>query len=256
VAEPLDERPYTVLSCCVSLDGYLDDGSERRLVLSNAADLDRVDELRASCDAILVGAATVRNDDPRLLVRLAERRSRRTRRGLPADPLKVTVTATAKLDPGAQFFTAGSGRRLVYAADPVAAAVRELAGPRAEVVAGGPRPTMSGLGRVLVARRVRRLLVEGGGSVLTQFLTQGLADELQLVVAPLFVGDGAGTRFVGPGEFPWNRHRRARLVESRPVGDVVLLRYALSDRCRPRGNRRTGYPAAWPEQRADGSTTS
>jgi 5-amino-6-(5-phosphoribosylamino)uracil reductase len=232
LAETLDDRPYTVLSCCVSLDGYLDDASERRLVLSNAADLDRVDALRAGCDAILVGAATVRNDDPRLLVRSAERRARRTRGGLPANPLKVTVTATAKLDPGSQFFTAGDGRRLVYAADPVTAAVRQLAGPRTEVVDGGPRPTMSGLGQVLATRGVRRLLVEGGGSVLTQFLTQGLADELQLVVAPLFVGDGAGTRFVGAGEFPWNRQRRARLVESRPVGDVVLLRYALSERCR------------------------
>jgi 5-amino-6-(5-phosphoribosylamino)uracil reductase len=92
--------------------------------------------------------------------------------------------------------------------------------------------------------------------VLTQFLRQGLADELQLVVAPLFVGDGAGTRFVGAGEFPWNRYRRARLVESRPVGDVVLLRYALSERCRARGDGGAGYPVAWPEQRTDGSTTS
>jgi len=225
------DRPYTVLSCCISLDGYLDDASERRLVLSNAADLTRVDALRAACDAILVGAATVRNDDPRLLVRSARRRAHRARGGRPADPLKVTVTTTAKLDPGAQFFAAGDGDRLVYAARPAVEAARRLAGTRADVVDGGPSPTMTGLCRVLAARGVRRLLVEGGGSVLTQFLTQGLADELQLAVAPLFVGDGAGTRFVGTGEFPWNSHRRAGLVGSRSVGDVVVLRYALSERC-------------------------
>ena len=68
------ERPYTVLSCGMSLDGYIDSPSVSRLPLSNEADFDRVDAVRASCDAILVGAATVRNDNPRLLVRAAHRR--------------------------------------------------------------------------------------------------------------------------------------------------------------------------------------
>ncbi|WP_186449776.1 dihydrofolate reductase family protein, partial [Nocardioides sp. J9] len=70
----MGERPYVLLSCSVSLDGYLDSAGEGRLLLSNDADFDRVDEVRAGCDAILVGAATVRNDDPRLLVRSEERR--------------------------------------------------------------------------------------------------------------------------------------------------------------------------------------
>jgi 5-amino-6-(5-phosphoribosylamino)uracil reductase len=73
-------------------------------------------------------------------------------------------------------------------------------------------------------------MVEGGGTVHTQLLTAGLADELQLVVAPIFVGDSRAVRFVGDGTFPWQDGRRARLVETRPVGDVVLLRYALSER--------------------------
>jgi 5-amino-6-(5-phosphoribosylamino)uracil reductase len=73
-------------------------------------------------------------------------------------------------------------------------------------------------------------MVEGGGEVHTQLLTEGLADELQLVVAPLFVGHPEATRFVGAGRYPFSGGRRARLVESRPIGDVVLLRYALSER--------------------------
>ena len=63
------DRPYTVLSVGMSIDGYIDSAGEDRLLLSNAADLDRVDEVRAWSDAIMVGASTVRNDDPRLLVR-------------------------------------------------------------------------------------------------------------------------------------------------------------------------------------------
>ena len=100
----------------MSLDGFLDDASDQRLLLSNDADFDRVDEVRAASDAILVGAATVRNDDPRLQVRSAERVARRRAAGRPAQPLKVTVTNRAKLDPDARFFTVGTGPKLVYCA--------------------------------------------------------------------------------------------------------------------------------------------
>ena len=77
----MSDRPYTLVSCSVSLDGYLGEQA-RRLALSNAADFDRVDEVRASCDAIMVGAATVRTDNPRLLVRSQARRERRAAPGL------------------------------------------------------------------------------------------------------------------------------------------------------------------------------
>jgi 5-amino-6-(5-phosphoribosylamino)uracil reductase len=79
-------------------------------------------------------------------------------------------------------------------------------------------------------RGVRRLMVEGGGRVHTQFLTADLADELHLVIAPFFVGNPSARRFVGDGTFPWNPGRRAELAETRQIGDVVLLRYALSPR--------------------------
>ena len=95
-------RPYVLLSCAISADGYLDDASPHRLILSGPADLDRVDEVRAGCDAILVGAGTVRADDPRLLVRDPRRRARRAARGLPEHPARVTLTATGDLDPGAR----------------------------------------------------------------------------------------------------------------------------------------------------------
>ena len=66
--------------------------------------------------------------------------------------------------------------------------------------------------------------------MLTQFLTADLADELQLVVAPFFVGDSRARRFVGDGRFPCHPVAAPTLAEVRPIGDVVLLRYALSPR--------------------------
>jgi len=224
------DRPYTVLSAGMSLDGYLDDGSDERLILSNDADLDRVDAVRASCDAILVGAGTVRKDNPRLLVRdpahlEASPAHRRT-----GGPVKVTVTAHGDLDPCTAFFSAGDTDKLVYCASPAVATTRHRLHAVAQVVDGGDPVRMARVSEDLHRRGVRRLLVEGGATVLTQFLTEDLADELHLVVAPFFVGDPRGRRFVDDGPFPFDSGRRARLADVTRLGDVVLLRYALSDR--------------------------
>jgi 5-amino-6-(5-phosphoribosylamino)uracil reductase len=212
----------------MSLDGYLDDGTPERLVLSNPADLDRVDALRASCDAILVGASTVRRDNPRLLVRDAGRRAARAARGLAPSPVKATVTSAADLDPASAFFTTGDSERLVYCGSGGVARGSRRLGHLATVVDAGRTVRMQWVSTDLHRRGVRRLLVEGGARVLTQFLAGGLVDELHVAVAPFFVGNPRAHRFVGPGRFPSDADHRAELLEARQVGDVVLMRYALS----------------------------
>jgi 5-amino-6-(5-phosphoribosylamino)uracil reductase len=233
-------RPYVVLSCAMSLDGCLDGTGEDRLVLSGAADLDRVDAERAAADAILVGAGTIRRDDPRLLVRSERRQAERRGSGRPPQPAGVTVTASGDLDPAARFFTrdpgggsAGEGatgdgavaRRIVYAATPVLPKLSDQLGGLAEVVDGGDPPQLTAILADLAGRGVRRLMVEGGASLGTQFLAGGLVDELQLVIAPFFVGDPAAPRFAGPGHYPASPDHPLHLAETRPLGEVVLLRY-------------------------------
>ena len=227
----MSDRPYTMLSCSVSLDGYLGDRTPR-LALSNDADFDRVDEVRASCDAIMVGAVTVRTDNPRLLVRSKARRDERKARGLASSPMKITVTGRVDLDARSNFFTTGDAEKLVYTPSPRAPDARARLGPVATIVDGGLRVRMRWLSEDLADRGVERLMVEGGGIVHTQFLADDLVDELQLVIAPFFVGDSSAPRFVSDGRFPWNAGRRATLAETRQIGDVVLLRYALSARFR------------------------
>ncbi|GLZ04719.1 hypothetical protein Acsp03_21850 [Actinomadura sp. NBRC 104412] len=216
-----------LLSCAMSVDGYIDDASPERLRLSSAADFDRVDGVRAACDAILVGAGTIRADDPKLLVKSAARRKRRVERGMPPDLVKVTISASGDLDPDARFFTTGDSPKLVYAPPGVVPGLAERLGDRAEVVDAGDPPDLAAMLADLEKRGVRRLMVEGGGTIHTRFLTAGLADELQLVVAPFFIGDPSAPRFVGPGVFPQSPERPMRLAEATRIGDLVLLRYLL-----------------------------
>ena len=226
------DRPYTVVSCGMSIDGYLDNAGATRLQLSNTADFDRVDAVRARCDAILVGAATVRNDNPRLLIRSPTRRAERAARGLAPSPVKVTLTRGGDLAPAAAFFTTGDSEKLVYCPTAAAGSTRARLRSVATVVdTGGARDVdVARVAEDLSARGIGRLMVEGGGTVLTQFLTADLVDELHLVVAPLFVGDSRAPRLTGDGPFPWNADHRATLIGVRQIGDVALLRYALSAR--------------------------
>lgn len=197
-------RPFVLASVAVSLDGCIDDAGPTRLLLSGPEDLDRVDEVRAGVDAILVGAGTVRSDDPRLEVRSA------VRRAASGTPLKVVLSAGGPLDPAARVFTGGP--TVVYCTGAPPAVPAELV----------PVPDLAAALTDLARRGVRRLLVEGGTSVHTQFLAAGLVDELHVAVAPILVGDPDAPRFVRSGVFPPGR---MELLDARPAGDVVLLRY-------------------------------
>jgi riboflavin-specific deaminase-like protein len=220
-------RPYVLLSCAISADGYLDDARPERLILSGPADLDRVDDVRAGCDAILVGAGTVRHDDPRLLIRDPRRRARRAARGLPEHPARVTLTATGDLDPRARFF-APAAERLVYCATPALPRARARIGEKAVVIDAGDPLTPDLILNNLAERSVARLLVEGGAHVLAEFLARELSDELLLAVAPFFVADPAAPRLNLPGPVnPNGPGSPMTLAEVRRLDDVVLHRYLL-----------------------------
>src|SRR5262252_3540891 len=143
---------------------------------------------------------------------------------------RLLLSNDADFDAGANFFTLGDADKIVYCSTSAMDKALARFGQSATVVDGGQPVSFQRLAEDLYARGVDRLMVEGGGETHTQFLTEGLVDELQLVVAPIFVGDSQARRFVSDGRFPWNPDRRATLAEVRQIGDVALLRYAMSAR--------------------------
>jgi riboflavin-specific deaminase-like protein len=232
----LPTRPYVLISCAMSVDGRIDDTSPERLVLSGPADLARVDELRASCDAIVVGANTVRRDNPRLLIRDPGLRARRVAAGRPEHPVRVTLTASGDLDPSARFFDrpappvpgAPAARPpLVYCARPAAPAARARLGTLAEIIDAGDPASVRFMLQNLIEGGCARVLVEGGATMVREVLVSGLADELQLAVAPFFVGQEDAAPFALPGPYPAGPADPMTLAEVRRVDAVVALRYLL-----------------------------
>lgn len=208
---------YVIQKCAMSLDGFINDASGERLILSNPEDWQRVDAVRSECDAILVGAGTIRADNPRL-------RTIQTAK----QPIKVTLTETGDLDPTSNFFTFGDSPKLVYCPDSVRNALHERLVGVAEVVSvGGAHINLKYILSDLETRGVKKLLIEGGTGVGTTFLKEGLVDELQVSVAPFFVGDSKAPRFVGDGPFYHDGQHRMELVKLEKVGDMALITYKL-----------------------------
>ena len=210
----------------LSIDGRINDRTPGCLDLSNTADFDRVDQVRADSDAIMIGAGTMRDDNPRLLIKSDQRRAARVASGRSEQLTKVTVTRSGDLPPDLRWFHWG-GDKIVYTTDTVAPQLHHRLGDLAEVVSLGPDISFAALLDDLGHRHITQLMVEGGQQVHTTFLSEGLVDELHLAVAPLLIGDGP--HFQATTTYPWPSARRMRLLESQTIGDVILLRYQLKE---------------------------
>ena len=163
------------LSAAVTADGYMDDDSPRRLIISTPGDWEEVYRLRAAHDAILAGAETLRRDDPSLLVRDQAARARRVQAGLKPDIAKVTLTRSGGLSPRLRFFTAGDADRYVFSPG-------EITGLQniATVISTSEAITA----KYIVTELEKRVLDEG------------MADTLRLAVNPrLRLGSRGGARF-------------------------------------------------------------
>lgn len=230
-------RPFTVLSWCQSIDGCLDDLGPNRLILSGSEDLLGVQQLRAWSDAILVGANTIRVDNPRLLLVDGESRaSERAARGRPEQPIKVTLTRSGELDPRSNFFQAGQGAKWVYtneAARP--RTCRNLASlDQVEVITlPGEEPSPIDLVLDLARRGVCRLMVEGGPRIIELFLRHRLVDQSRMGIAPTWVGQPTAPR-LAPDLVGSFARARVDLSELERLGPIAVLWHEFPREQEPR----------------------
>jgi 5-amino-6-(5-phosphoribosylamino)uracil reductase len=204
-----------ILSAAVSADGYLDHFGGERLILSSPEDWRAIYVLRAGCDAILVGAETVRRDNPSLVIRDPRLRRKRMADGRIADVMKVTVSGSGRLDPTLRFFTEGDGEKVVFTHGTVSSELSEVA-----TVISRPELTATIILNQLRKMGVESLLVEGGTSVLSMFLREKNWDEFRLALAPVFVGDQRAPRLVLDGDYP-----PMTLVKTERLGQTAVMHF-------------------------------
>ena len=227
-------RPRIVANLAMSADGKIDSAYREGRGLGSRLDRDRVDELRAEADAVVVGAATIRAEDPPMGVRDPGRRHQRLGEGRPAHPIPVVLSRTADIPLNARFLGGDAPQKILAVPadlDPFATAPYE-----ALAASGGVRVLRAGAGTVdlhaLVAALhedgARLIVVEGGGDVVAAFLAVGLLDELRLTLVPALLGGrDAPTPVEGEG-WAFADRRRLTLLESERVGDELYLRYEVN----------------------------
>lgn len=199
---PNDDRPYVILNVAVTADGKTDTVARQGAKISSSADAERVDQLRAASDAILVGGHTLLGDDPRLTVKSEARRAERRARGLPENPMKVGVVSRADLKLDGRFVTAGPAQVRLFTTRQTDAAQLEALRARGVQVSltGDQRVDLRAALAELKRDGIQRLMVEGGGTLNAEMLRLGLVDELYVYMAPLiFGGATAPTLADGPG---------------------------------------------------------
>jgi len=194
--------PFVTINVAITADGKTDTIARRGATISSPHDLARVDRLRAESDAVLVGGRTLLGDDPRLTVKSAELRAERGARGLEENPTKVGIVSQADLRLDSRFLTAGPAQVMIFTTQRTSPAqIARLRERGAQVfVMGEHRVDLVQTFHHLREQGVKRLLVEGGGTLNAELLRLGLVDELYLYIAPLiFGGAGAPTFADGVG---------------------------------------------------------
>jgi len=226
-----NNRPYITINVAMTADGKIDTVVRDGAKISSGDDWQRVDRLRADHDAIMVGGRTLLEEDPRLTLKSSALQTERVNRGLDADPVKIGIVSDAKLTLDSRFINHGSGRVVIFTTSLTSfEKIEQLRKKGVEVYTS--RSLKVNLPNAMEILReqlgIKKLLVEGGGTLNSALFQLGLVDEIQLYIAPMiFGGSGAPTLADGEGFTQTNAvHLDIQSVDTFDDGGV-LLRYRI-----------------------------
>ncbi len=195
-------RPYVFINVAMTVDGKIDTFERKGSAISSKRDKERVDELRAGADAILIGGKTLLDELPKLTVKSEALREVRIKRGLTPNPIKVGVVTSADIPLESDFIKAGPARAVIFTTSRTSISqLKSLRTHGVEVfVHDAQRVDLKMMMQTLKEIGVKRLMVEGGGTMNFELIRLGLVDEVTAYVAPMiFGGANAPTMADGPG---------------------------------------------------------
>ncbi|MCZ7396212.1 MAG: 2,5-diamino-6-(ribosylamino)-4(3H)-pyrimidinone 5'-phosphate reductase [Candidatus Methanoperedens sp.] len=222
-------RPFVFINAAMSADGKIATVERKQTRISGSLDFERVDELRASSDAVMVGIGTVLSDNPSLTVKSKERREKRRMRELPENPVRIVVDSLARTPLDADIFKKGEGKRIIAVSESAPKErVKQLA-EHADVVAVGEKNVDLGkLLSELKARGIKRLMVEGGATLNWGLISAGLVDEIYTFMGNIIIG-GSGAPTLVDGEGCTGEFCKLKLISCEKLEDGVLIRWKFDE---------------------------
>ena len=226
-AKPGLPRPFVTANFAISADGRISTRNLTPSDFSSRRDKRRLVQIRATCDAVLVGARTLAADTMTL--------------GIPGvrgkhPPLRVIVSNSGRIDPTLRVFQKAGAPIVIFTTRRMSAKTRDLLAQSADIFIH-PVPTVDLAFALAILRTdygVKRLVCEGGGTLLHSFATGGFLDELHLTICPfVFGGRGAPTLTGLPGKF-LPKSTGLRLIEMKRAGGECFTRWrVIRSKARP-----------------------
>ncbi len=228
----MSNRPYLIINVAMSADGKIDTFERGGASISSAQDKRRVLELRAEVDAVMVGGKTLLKESPKLTVKLPELENLRTAKGLPPNPAKIGIVTQADLNPSGDFITAGPARRIIFTtSQTIPRQINVLQELGVEVYQiGEKRVDLAKSLETLAALGINTVMLEGGGTLIAEFIRLGLADELRVYIAPKIFGGATAPTLVDGEGWPASAAKLLRLVDVRVLDESggVLITYRFA----------------------------
>jgi 2,5-diamino-6-(ribosylamino)-4(3H)-pyrimidinone 5'-phosphate reductase len=213
-------RPYVIINCAMSADGKISLPTKKQLKISSDEDIRRMYTLRNECDAILVGIGTILSDNPKLTVKenYVEH---------PNQPLRIILDTKCKTPENALAVNSKSKSLIITAIQ-----CEKKYGKNVELLKINTDSNrlidLDSLLKNLYNRGIKKLMVEGGSTVIWNFLKKKLVDEIYVYISPIVIGGkNTPTMAGGEGIKEINELIKLVIVDIKRLGPGILIHYRL-----------------------------
>lgn len=222
-------RPFVTVNFAITCDGRVSTRNHTPADFTSKRDKHRLSEIRATCDAVLVGASTIAADKMTMGISDPSLRAARIGRKQAEYPVRVIVSNSGRISPALRVFEKDFSPIVIFSTTAMPASTRKALTEKADVwLHESASINLAAMLATLRGEyRVKRLVCEGGPRLLRSLLAENLVDELHLTLAPkIFGGRKAPTLTGVPGDF-LPRSIKCQLVEMQEIDGECFLRYRV-----------------------------
>ena len=222
------DRPFIFINSAISADGKLSTKERKQVRISGKLDFERVDELRAQADAIMVGIGTVLADDPSLTVKSPERKAARKASGKSENPARIVVDSAARTPLDSDIFKKGDGVRIIAVSIAAPAEkVKKLEEKALVIRTGTDKVDLVELTGKLKEMGINTIMVEGGATLIWGMLSAGLVDEIYTFIGNLIIGGATAPTFTDGDGFSEAELLELDFLSAEKIEAGILLKWKV-----------------------------
>lgn len=224
-----NNKPFVFINTAMSADGKIASIERRQTRISNKLDLERVDELRAISDGVMIGIGTMLSDNPSLTVKSKNLREKRLKQGKDENPVRIVVDSYARTPIHADIFKKGAGKRIIAVSEDAPQKKVDQLAKYAEIITTGREIVdLKQLLSELKKHGINTLMVEGGATLNWGLISLGLVDEIYTYIGNLILGgSNAPTLVDGKG---FLKPYRLELISLNKLDQGVVIRWRVCNK--------------------------